>query len=203
MNWKRPDIPTTVGLQVGHWKTEEAPEEQVRLRDNTGASGGGKSEWEVNMAIVREMQKILEDRRVEVDIHPTTIPPGYFADAFISIHADGNTDPNKSGYKLATSWRDVSGKSNNLLELIDKSYGEITGLEVDPNVTRNMRGYYAFRWWRYEHSIHPMTPAIILETGFLSSPSDRQIIVNQPELVAEAATKGLIEFLSSEELLDI
>lgn len=31
-NWKRPDVPPTVGLQVGHWKTKELPDELERLR---------------------------------------------------------------------------------------------------------------------------------------------------------------------------
>ena len=88
VNWERPDGPVRVGLQVGHWKTDEAPEEQKRLRGNHGASGGGKSEWEVNMEIATRTAEILKERDISVEILPTTIPPDFWADAFVSIHAD-------------------------------------------------------------------------------------------------------------------
>lgn len=39
-NWKRPEGPAKVALQVGHWKTDDVPEELHKLRGNTGASGG-------------------------------------------------------------------------------------------------------------------------------------------------------------------
>lgn len=202
VNWTRPEGPVKVGLQAGHWKTEQAPDEMERLRDNTGASGGGKSEYEVNLKIAEETAILLQEEGVEVEILPTTIPPDYFADVFISIHADGNTDTSKSGFKAAAPRRDTSGKAEKLLSFVESSYLEKTNLSIDPNVTRNMTGYYAFRWWRFEHTIHPMTPAIILETGFLSNPQDRGIIVDQPKIVAEGISNGVIDFLNSENLLD-
>ena len=202
VGWERPDEPVKVALQVGHWKTNEAPDEQEGLRGNHGASGGGKAEWEVNMEIANRTAKILRERDVVVDILPTTIPPTYYADAFVSIHADGNNDPRKSGFKVATPWRDMSGKADDLLKNVETNYSATTQLEIDPSITRNMRGYYAFRWWRFKHAIHPMTPAIILETGFLSSPRDRQIIIDQPELSAVGVAKGIIQFLENENLIE-
>lgn len=201
LNWKRPDGPAKVALQVGHWKTDEAPEEQKRLRGNTGASGGGKAEWEVNMEIASLTADLLREKGVEVEILPTTIPPDYWADVFVSIHADGSEDTVKTGFKAATPRRDMTGKANKLLSFVEESYGEATDLVKDPNVTRNMRGYYAFGWWRYDHSIHPMTTALILETGFLTSPSDRRLIVDQPEVSAKGLADGIIEYLSSEKLI--
>lgn len=200
-DWKRPDGPTKVALQVGHWKTDEVPDELYRLRGNTGASGGGKSEWEVNYAIAEATKELLETQNIAVELLPATVPPQYYADAFVSIHADGSEDPAKSGYKLATSRRDASGKAGKLLSYIEDTYGYATNLEIDPNVTRNMRGYYAFSWRRYEHATHPMTPAVILETGFLSSASDRRLIVNNPDRAAEGLANGILEFLKSENLL--
>jgi hypothetical protein len=201
LNWKRPDGPPKVGIQVGHWKNEEVPEELHRLKGSTGASGGGMSEWEVNYQIASELKVLLEEKGIKAELLPTTIPPKYWADVFISIHADGNPDPAKSGFKAAKPRRDISGKAEKLLEEIEQDYGNLTGLSKDPNVTRNMLGYYAFRWWRYDHAIHPMTPAVILETGFLSSPSDRKLIVDNPKLSARAISLGIIDFLRSENLL--
>lgn len=200
-HWERPEGPVRVALQVGHWRTDEAPDEMERLRGNSGASGGGKSEWEVNMEIAKATAVILNERDIQVELLPTTIPPDYWADVFVSIHADGNEDILKSGFKAAAPRRDMTGKSEKLLELIKANYEESTKLTKDPNVSRNMTGYYAFRWWRFEHAIHPMTPAIILETGFLTSPADREIIVSKPELSAQGTANGIIEFLESEELL--
>lgn len=200
-NWVRPEGPAKVGLQVGHWKNEELPKELEKLIGSTGASGGGKSEWEVNYAIAIETQKLLEAEGVEVDIIPATVPEDYWADVFIAIHADGSLDTSVSGYKVAGPWRSFRNSSNELVEYLDQSYKEATGLPQDPNISRNMRGYYAFSWWRYDHAIHPMTSAAIVETGFLTNYSDRQMLINSPAISANGIAKGTIEFLKSEGLL--
>jgi hypothetical protein len=200
-DWKRPEEPAKVALQVGHWKSDEAPDEQKRLRGNTGASGGGKSEWEVNMEIANLTADLLKKQGINVEILPTTVPPDYWADVFVSIHADGNPDPNKSGYKAAAPRRDMTGNADKLLEFVESEYEKSTGLTYDPNVTRNMRGYYAFGWWRYDHAVHPMTTSLILETGFLTSPSDREIIVENPEVSAEGLASGILRYLDSESLI--
>lgn len=199
--WKRPEGPPRVGLQVGHWKNDEVPEELYRLEGNTGSSGGGKWEWEVNLAVAEEVRKILEEAGVEVDILPATVPPRYWADVFLAIHADGSPDRSKSGYKFAHPRRDYTGKANRLIDLLYKTYGEVTGLGVDTNVTRNMRGYYAFAWWRYEHAVHPMTTAAISETGFLTNTGDQKLLIGKPEIVAEGLSRGILEFLRGENLL--
>lgn len=194
-NWKRPDGPLRVGIQVGHWFAQNAPDEQEGLRDNTGAQAGGVTEWETNLKIAEETKKRLEAEGVIVDLLPTTIPPKYLADAFISIHADGNADMQVSGYKIAPPRRDRSGTAERLSNLIETSYGAVTGLTIDPNITRNMRGYYAFNWRRYEHSIHPMTPGVIVETGFLTNAQDRTIIVKNPQRSARGIAAGVLVFL--------
>lgn len=58
-----------------------------------------------------------------------------------------------------------------------------------PTVTRRMQNYYAFNLRRYEHSLHPMTIGVIIETGFLTSAGDRQIILSDPE----RAARGIVE----------
>jgi len=52
-----------------------------------------------------------------------------------------------------------------------------------------MQNYYAFNFRRYEHSLHPMTIGVIIETGFLTSAGDRQIILSDPE----RAARGIVE----------
>lgn len=198
--WKRPEGPPKIGIQVGHLNAAEAPEEQKNLRSNTGTTGGGKAEWEVNQTIAEETAKLLREQGILVDILPTTVPPSYWADAFVSIHADGNLDTRINGYKIAGPRRDWSKSSKQLVEILDKTYEQV-GLSKDSNISRNMTGYYAFAWWRFEHAIHPMTAAAIVETGFLTNYADRQVLINTPEIPAKAIADGLIEFLISKNLI--
>lgn len=193
-DWVRPEGPPRVAIQAGHWKAHEAPDELENIRSN-GAVAGGATEWKVNLKIAEIVKPLLEKKGVAVEILPATVPPEYWADAFVAIHADGNPNTEVSGYKVASPRRDRTGRAARLSELLGEEYGEATGMQVDPNVTRNMRGYYAFNWRRYEHSLHPMTPAAILETGFLTSPADRKIIVRAPQKSAAAIADGIMRFL--------
>jgi hypothetical protein len=200
-NWKRPEGPAKVGIQVGHWKNKEVPEELENLKANSGTQGGGSTEVEVNFAIAEQVATALEEKGIEVDILPTTIPPEYFADVFIAIHADGSTDRLKSGYKFAAPWRDMSGRADDLVAILEEEYETKTGLEKDPNITRNMRGYYAFSWWRYEHAIHPMTTAVIAETGFLTNKSDQDLLIRNSDVASDAIANALVTYLENQKLL--
>lgn len=200
-DWVRPEGSARVGIQVGHWKNDELPQELERLRGNTGASGGGKSEWEVNLAIAEELRKLLEAEGITVEILPATVPEKYWADVFIAIHADGSLDASVRGYKFAAPWRDMTGKANGLVNRLNASYEEATGFNYDTNISRNMRGYYAFSWWRFGHAIHPMTTAVIAETGFLTNHLDRQLLINSPEIPAQGMAEGIISYLRQEQLL--
>jgi len=197
--WRRPPGPPRIALQAGHWKAAEAPAEQARLRTN-GTRGGGKQEWEVNLEIARRTARILEEAGLEVEILPTTIPPGYWADLFIAIHADGNPSASVSGFRAAAPRRDVTGRAEEFVRLLERSYGEATGLPRYPTVTRRMTGYYAFNWRRYEHALHPMTTGVILETGFLTSPLDRAVIVHEPARAARGIADAIRQHLGEFDL---
>lgn len=201
-NWVRPEGPAKVALQVGHWRNSEFPEELAKLRNNGGASGGGKMEWEVNLEVAETTKRELEKVGVDVEILPATVPARYWADVFVAIHADGSESAGTRGFKFAGPWRDLTGNSKRLVKILEANYQEATGMPIDENVTRNMRGYYAFAWWRYEHAVHPMTTAVIAETGFLTSPVDRKIIVEQPEVVAQGLAEGIVEYLSEQGLME-
>jgi len=177
-----------IALQAGHWKAAEAPEELARIRSN-GTRGGGKMEWEVNLEIAELSAAMLREFGYEVDILPATVPPQYQADLFISIHADGHDNPAVSGYRVAPPRRDRDGASGEFSRLLLETYGQATGLRGIPDVTRRMENYYAFNFRRYQHSLHPETTAVILETGFLTSPSDRRVIVDDQTRSA----RGIVE----------
>lgn len=199
-SWERPDGPARVGLQVGHWKNDELPEELDQLIGNTGASGGGKWEWEVNLAIAEKTAAFLREKGVTVDILPATVPPDYWADAFVAIHADGSTSKSANGFKVSGPWRDYTNNAAQLVSYIESSYKAETDMYMDPNISRNMRGYYAFAWWRYEHSVHPMTTSAIFEAGFLTNASDRKLLIGNPEKAAKGLGQGIVEYLESKDL---
>ncbi len=191
--WEPPEGPVRIALQAGHWRADEAPRELSGLRGN-GTSWQGTPEWQVTLDIARSAGVMLEEMGYEVDILPAVVPPSYRAHLFISIHADGSGDPNASGYRVAAPSRDATGRAAQVVELLQESYGEATGLRRLPTVTRRMRNYYAFNFRRYEHALHPMTIGVILETGFLTSARDRQVIVDDTERAARGIVEAVTEF---------
>lgn len=194
--------PPRVGLQVGHWKSNELPEELARLRTSTGARWGDVSEAELNMEIATRIKPLLEAQGVVVDILPATVPPSYDADAFVAIHADGSRSAAARGWKLATPWR-ASRASELLMANVGAAYGPATGLPEDVGgVTVNMKGYYAFNYRRHVHAIARTTPAIIVEMGFMSNAADRAVMFNQPDRVASGVAQGILAYLSQRDPSD-
>lgn len=191
--WRAPDGPVRIALQVGHWRTEEAPRELSGLRRN-GANWNGLAEWEVNLEIARHAGAMLEELGYVVDILPAVVPPDYRAHLFIAIHADASNDPGTTGYRVAAPSRDATGRASGFVDLLNRTYGQVTGIRRLPTVTRRMRNYYAFNFRRYEHALHPMTIAAIIETGFLTNAGDREVIVAQPERVARGIVEAITAF---------
>lgn len=187
-DWEPPEGPVRIGLQAGHWRAHEAPSELSGLKDN-GTRWNDVAEWEANLGIARRAATMLEEAGYAVDILPAVVPPGYRAHLFISIHADGSGDPRASGYRVASPRRDATGRAGTVASLLQESYGEATGIRHLTSATRRMRNYYAFNFRRYEHALHPMTIAVILETGFLTSARDRTVILDDPD----RAARGIVE----------
>jgi N-acetylmuramoyl-L-alanine amidase len=187
--------PWRVGIQAGHWLIDQLPEEQYRLRGSTGTRWKSVTEVSVNHAIAERVTRQLREAGITVDLLPATVPPGYEADAFVAIHADDGGGGDASGWKIASPWRS-STASRKLRDSIASSYAGASGLPEDRyGTTFNMRGYYAFSWTRFEHAVAPTTPAAIIETGFLTSATDRKLIVDDPERAARGISMGILAFL--------
>jgi hypothetical protein len=187
--------PPRVGLQVGHLRSNELPDELARLRTSTGARWGNVTEADLNLDIVNRVKPLLEAQGVIVDVIPATVPVRYDADAFLAIHADGSASAAARGWKLATPWR-TSEASRALMNAVAAAYGPATGLPEDVGgVTVNMKGYYAFNYRRHEHAIARTTPAIIVEMGFMSSAADRGVLFGQPDRVARGIADGVMAYL--------
>ncbi|MFL5800547.1 MAG: N-acetylmuramoyl-L-alanine amidase [Roseiflexaceae bacterium] len=187
--------PPRVGLQVGHWKSNELPEELARLRTSTGARAAGYTEAEVNLDIAQRVAALLEQHGVVVDMLPATVPMDYDADVFISIHADGSQSAGARGFKIATPWR-ASRAAQHLLDTLRAEYDSATGLPWDDAITFNMRGYYAFNYRRHQHAVARTTPAVIVEMGFLTSATDRATMIGQPDRIAAGIANGIIRYLN-------
>ncbi len=193
-----PDRPALrVGLQAGHWQIGDLPEDQARLRDQTG--GGGYREVDINLAVGQASARLLAAQGVAVDLLPAAVPPGYRADAFVAIHCDASTDGGAHGYKLARYRESLIGERDDLLiAKLSDVYGPTLGLPLDDGITRAMTGYYAYNRRRYRSTIDPRTPAAIFELGFLTNASDRAILVGQQARIAAALATGVLRFLESD-----
>ena len=187
--------PPRIGLQVGHEGAAQQPAELLHLRGNTGGHAGSLREVAINRAVARALASQLRAQGVDVDILSATPPAAYRADLLLAIHADSVSDSARSGYKSATFEPPRSWLEPTLKNTIDAAYLSATGLADDSaNTTSNMRDYYAFNFRRYTHSVHPATPALIVELGYLSSPHDAALLV-RPERVADALSGGVVGFL--------
>jgi hypothetical protein len=191
-----PTGPRRIGIQVGHWKTDEVPAELgSRIVFQTGTSWAGVDEVDVNMDIAQRIKAKLTARGYIVDILPTTIPLGYLADVFLALHADGDGTGENSGFKLAHGSR-RGPYEDRLVALVRDEYAKLTGLADDfEHVSRAMSAYYAFNWGRYQHAAAAHTPAAILEMGYLSNDHDRDLMVNRADGVATAIVNGIQRFL--------
>jgi N-acetylmuramoyl-L-alanine amidase len=192
-----PTGPRRVGIQVGHWKTDEAPDELRRLIPQTGASWGELTEVDVNLDVAERIAVILNGKGIAVDILPVTVPPGYLADAVVALHADSDGVGQWSGYKMAHSAR-RGPYEDALLADVKDAFGAATGMDYDlTHISNAMKGYYVFNWSRYQHSVSPYTPSVILEMGYLSSDEDRTLMLDHPDTLANGIAKGILQFLSN------
>ncbi len=185
-----------VAIQAGHWKSNELPDVFARLRGSTGASGGGRTEAQVTVDIAGRVVSLLRKAGLTAEVLPATVPTGYQADLFISLHADGNINTTPRGYKVSTRWRsDVAALDASLVQAIQDGYGQLTGMPQDSSVTRAMRGYYAYSTYRGEsYRLSSTTPAAILEMGFMSNAVDRNLMFNNPDLLAQGVVAGINTF---------
>ena len=188
--------PRRVGIQVGHWQTDDIPKEYgTRIITQTGASWAGFNEVDLNMEVAERLATLLRAQGLAVDILPTTVPPGYIADAFIALHGDSDGVGELSGFKMAHSTR-RGPYEDRLMAAVKAAYGAATGLDYDAeHVTRGMTGLYSFNWSRYQHATSPFTPSVILEMAFISNRGDLSLLVNHPDRVAVAIANGILKFL--------
>ena len=179
-NWLR-----KVGIVSGHRGPQVPPDPGAVCPD-------GLTEASITFAVAQKVVRNLRDRGYSVDLLDEfdSRLDGYQAAALVSIHA--NTCQNfgevVTGYLIArAAARSGLGQDDGLVDCIASYYGQATGLVHRPGVTLDMSDYHTFR------EIHPMTPAAILELGFLLA--DRDILTNKQDQMAKGITDGILCFL--------
>lgn len=150
------------------------------------------NEHDINMQTSILVVRKLRERGYVVDLMDEFDPRlvEYEAAALVSIHSNTCQDFGEevSGFLVAKAEaRPEGGADSDLAECIAKYYSRITQLERRFGLTRDMTDYHTFR------EIDVDTPAAIIELGFMRA--DREILNNDPELLAEGIVQGIMCFL--------
>jgi len=174
-----------VGLVAGHWQS-----------DSGAICPDGLQEMEVNLAIARRVERMLENEGYRAEVLPEYSPKlnGYQAAVFLSIHCDSCVE--LSGFKVARmTHSEVPEREGLLEESLYEAYAQATGLAPHyDTITDDMRQYHAFR------QIAPETPGAIIECGFMGG--DRYLLTEEQDRVAAGIANGLLAFLRDSEIVD-
>ena len=165
------------------------------IGDDPGAvCPDGLEEAQINFEVARRVVANLRARNYTVDLLDEFDPrlDNYRAAALLSIHANTCEDFGErvSGYIVAkAASRPDGGIDAYFVECAAFHYEELIPIERSYNLTADMTDYHVW------HKIHPLTPGIIMEMGFMLA--DRQILTEEPELLAQALSNGILCLLGS------
>ncbi len=182
----------TIGIVIGH----SGPHPDTGYPDPGAQCSDGLTELMINQAVGDLVVSILEAEGLKVDKLEEWDDrlTGYRAVALVSIHAD-SCDPAgeyATGYKVAAAVETkVQDKAQRLVTCMVDRYGRATNLRYHPySITLDMTEYHTFR------EIHPQTPAVIIETGFMYL--DREFLTNQRDKVARGIADGILCYVNNE-----
>ncbi len=149
-------------------------------------------EVDINFEVAQRVVAKLKAENFAVDLLDENDPrlDNYQGVALVSIHANTCYDFGElvSGYIVAKAEaRPDSGNDTLLRECVALNFGALVPLERSFVLTLDMTNYHVFR------TIHPLTPAVILEMGYMLA--DREVLENEPELLAQAITNGIYCYL--------
>ncbi len=176
-----------IGIVSGHWGN-----------DSGTVCSDGLTEEQVNLRIATQVEKNLKAAGYDVDLLQEKDPRlnQYQATALVSIHNDScqyiNNDA--TGYKVAAAMSSpYPEKASRLTACLTQRYADVTKMKFHFNtITPDMTSYHAF------DEINKNTTAAIIETGFLNL--DRDILVNQYEMVAQGVSDGILCYIRNESI---
>lgn len=165
--------------------------------DSGAVCNDGLTERTVNETVAAYVQQFLIEEGFDVDVLQEFDPilNGYQASALVSIHADSCNYINDqaTGFKVSSALANPHPeRAARLTGCLRNRYSKTTGLQVHNSITTDMTSYHAF------DEIHESTTAVIIEVGFLNL--DRQILTQQPQLIAEGIIDGLKCFINNEDM---
>jgi N-acetylmuramoyl-L-alanine amidase len=184
-----------IGIVSGHRGPENDPGAVC-----FGADGQARhpTENEINFSVAQVVVRDLRAQGYSVDLLDEFDPrlQDYHAAALVSIHANTCQDWGGeivSGFLIASAAAraGMGGRDEMLVDCIAQFYGQTTGLQRRLGVTVDMTDYHSFR------EIHPLTPAAIIELGFMNA--DWDYITQNPDAMAQAITNGILCFLNPAE----
>ena len=177
-----------IGIVVGHWGDDNDP---------GAVCPDGLTELKINQDIAGLVQHSLNSEGFDVDLLKEFDPRlnGYLALALVSIHADSCVYINSqaTGFKVAAALNTPRPeKTSRLSSCLRNRYSSATGLPLHAGITPDMSSYHAFE------EINPETPAVIIEIGFMNL--DRQLLTQQPDLVANGISNGILCYIFNENI---
>ena len=151
-------------------------------------------EVNINFAVTERVITRLRADNYAIDMLDENDPrlENYRSAALVSIHANTCADFGEvvSGYIVHKSdARPDTGIDAFLRECVALNYGAMVPLQRSFTETDDLINYHAFQ------RIHPLTPAVILEMGFMLA--DRAILTDDPDLLANAVTAGILCFIEN------
>lgn len=178
-----------IGIVSGH----RGPQPNGILYDPGAVCPDGLTEAEINFSVAQLVVRALRDQGYSVDLLDEFDPrlDNYQAAALVSIHANTCQDYGElvSGYLIAAAAARVTARGNDdyLVDCVAQHYAQSTGLSRHPGVTVDMTDYHTFR------EIHALTPAAILELGFMHS--DRELLTQGQDAMAQGIVNGVLCFM--------
>ncbi|MBC7810074.1 MAG: N-acetylmuramoyl-L-alanine amidase [Burkholderiales bacterium] len=179
-NWLR-----RIGIVAGHRGPENDP---------GAVCPDGLTEKSITENVAQLVVRNLRGRGYSVDLLDEFDPrlQNYHAAALVSIHANTCQDFGNltTGFLIASALARATaiGPDEILVDCVRQHYGQSTGLPLSTSdATVDMTDYHSFR------EIHPLTPAAIIELGFMLA--DRDVLTERPDALARGITDGILCFL--------
>ena len=182
-----PNYLKRIGIVSGHHGPENDP---------GAVCPDGLQEVDVNFSVAQLVVRDLREHGYSVDLLDEFDPrlkADYQVAALVSIHSNDCTEypGGASGFLVARAAARPSGGPDDILaECIARYYGEASQLNRRQELTIDMTDYHSFR------EIHPLTPAAIIELGFLRD--DRELLTKEPDVLAQGIAEGIMCFLNGE-----
>lgn len=178
----------TIVLDAGHGGSD------------VGATREGIYEKNINLAVVKELDKILKKRGIYTHLIRQTdktvelnersdFSNNIAPDAFVSIHVNSSVRDDIIG--LETHW--YKDDSLELAKCVHNSFASKKNIE---KWETKDRGLFRSKFYVINHT---EAPAILVEIGFISNPFERSLLITEKrqEEIAKSIADGIWEYLKT------